>query len=89
MKLDIITVRDNSSMMKQLLTIKDVITELGGPGAVAKLLGITQPAVSNWITRGIPPRTYIELKAALTERQLTAPNSLWGMPEVEIQRAAE
>lgn len=62
--------------------VSKVITSLGGPNAVAKLVGLKQPAVSNWKKRGsFPPRTYIALQAALAERRLTAPNSLWGMPD--------
>ena len=32
-----------------------IIKRLGGPAAVAKLLGVDRRVVHNWIRRGIPP----------------------------------
>ncbi len=34
-----------------ITTIEELVDALGGPSAVADWLGISQPAVSNWITR--------------------------------------
>jgi hypothetical protein len=61
-----------------------VITELGGPTAVAGLVGAKwRSAVYNWRTHGLPSYTFLVLQAALTEAGCTAPPSLWGMPKPE------
>jgi len=33
----------------------DIITELGGPAAVARMVGCKPPSVVEWRSRGIPP----------------------------------
>jgi hypothetical protein len=67
-------------MTEQLHTVEGVINELGDASAVARLLGITQPAVSNWKKRGaFPPWTYVALLEALNAKGMTAPASLWRM----------
>jgi Putative antitoxin of bacterial toxin-antitoxin system, YdaS/YdaT/Meiotically up-regulated gene 113 len=61
--------------------IARIISKLGGPSEVAKLVGLKQPAVSNWKKRGaFPPKTYTKIQNALSQRGLAAPNELWGMP---------
>jgi len=44
------------------------IDALGGPKAVAKLMGIKPNAVANWYKRGFPPHAYAKL-APMLERQ--------------------
>ena len=39
---------------------KQMILNLGGTSAVAKLLGISQQRVNNWMTRGIPAKVKLE-----------------------------
>ena len=39
---------------------KQIILNLGGTSAVAKLLGISQQRVNNWMTRGIPSKVKLE-----------------------------
>lgn len=70
---------------RRLPTIEAVIKELGGNQAVADLTGrATDQAVSNWKGRNsLPLNTYTVLKSALRARGFSAPDALWGMPEVE------
>jgi hypothetical protein len=45
--------------MLKAMTIDETIDALGGTGAVARLLDVGAPAVSNWRKAGrIPPRQY-------------------------------
>lgn len=39
---------------------RELIHRLGGTVAVAKICGVTSQAVSNWLTRGIPPKQKID-----------------------------
>lgn len=39
---------------------KQIILNLGGTLAVAKLLGISQQRVNNWMKRGIPSKVKLE-----------------------------
>ena len=45
----------------------EIISHFGGPSALAKRLGLTQPhatqRVSNWIKRGIPPAIRLKHRA--------------------------
>ena len=41
--------------MKQLTTIDDIISAMGGPSELAELLDVTQQAVSMWKVRGEIP----------------------------------
>lgn len=62
--------------------VSRVIVALGGTGEVAKLIGGSPAVVSNWKKSGaFPPKTYITIQTALAQRNLSAPNSLWGMSE--------
>lgn len=63
---------------------------LGGTRAVADLTGRTYPAAFNWRSfQTFPADTYVVLTAALRDKDLTAPDSLWGMvAPVEQERAA-
>jgi hypothetical protein len=70
---------------RELKTVEEVISELGGFRAVAELTG--RPSISaapNWKLRhSFPTNTYAVMKSALAEKGLTAPGALWGMPEPE------
>ncbi len=68
-------------MAKQLSTIEDVISVLGGVDAVKELTKRTSAsAVPMWKNRKkFPTRTYSVMKAALQKRGLSAPDDLWGM----------
>jgi hypothetical protein len=64
--------------MRELSTTSEVIDELGGTTAVARLLGMSLSRVSNWRAfEHFPPDTFVALQAALAERDATAPASLW------------
>ncbi len=68
--------------MTQLDTARDVIRELGGTREVAKLTGRGNTAVSNWRTQNsFPASTYLLLRKALHDRDMTAPAALWRMVE--------
>lgn len=71
-----------SVMAKELSSVDEVISELGGAEAVRALTKAKGASVvPMWKTREqFPAKTYTILKPALEERGLTAPNSLWGMP---------
>jgi hypothetical protein len=65
---------------RHLRTTAQVIDALGGKHAVANLTGRSWSAVWNWEDRkAFPPNTYTALKAALADKNITAPDSLWGM----------
>jgi hypothetical protein len=69
-------------MVKQLHTVEEVISELGGPDSVKELTRRASPsAVPTWKWRKkFPATTYAVMRSALQERGLSAPNDLWGMP---------
>jgi hypothetical protein len=72
-------------MAKQLTSVADVISELGGPDAVSEMtksLSKRQPysRVRMWkIRERFPPKTYAVLQRELRKRGKTAPSELWGM----------
>lgn len=68
-------------MVKQLQSVEDVISELGGNDAVRELTNRGKPsAVLMWKVRQTFPReTYLIMKAALREKGADAPDSLWKM----------
>lgn len=77
------------SAMGTCATTKQVIEALGGIAAVAALTGRTYNAACNWGGFDtFPANTYVAMTAALSERGLTAPPSLWGMVEPERESAA-
>jgi hypothetical protein len=66
--------------MKKISNIADAIDELGGPTAVARLLGIKRPAVSMWKVGGrFPSSSYVAMTGLLRERGIECPPELWGM----------
>lgn len=66
-------------MAEQINTVDEVIEKLGGRGEVARMVGVTTQAVTNWRTRdrGFPPETFVVLTEALQKKNLSAPQSLW------------
>ena len=50
------------------MTAKEIIKELGGVSVVAKACGISQPACSYWVRKGIPPLRKIQLKTLFPEK---------------------
>lgn len=40
------------------MSVAKLIEDLGGTTAVAKAIGADAPVVSNWLTRGIPPKRW-------------------------------
>ena len=74
---------DISVMVKQLNTVEEVISELGGFDAVKELTNRNSAsAVPMWKHRQtFPPTTYVVLKTALHAKGADAPDSLWNMAE--------
>lgn len=69
-------------MIVDLATADEVIAALGGRGEVAKLVGVTPTAVSNWNKQGrFASNTYALMIDALNARGRTASPALWGMKE--------
>ncbi len=74
--------------VKRLETTAAVIEALGGNQPTAEIAGAAPKTVSMWRSfPNFPPKTYLALTAALSERGCEAPPSLWGMmgavPEME------
>jgi hypothetical protein len=67
--------------MRELLTASEVIRELGGLKAVARITGAKYSAAGNWPRINFPPDTYVALQNALNARGCRAPVSLWKMRE--------
>ena len=72
---------DASGMAKELHTVGEVISELGGFAVVQEMTRREGKfTVQMWKNRNrFPPNTYTILKSALQERGITAPDNLWGM----------
>jgi len=69
-------------MSGKLDSAGEVMEALGGVDAVARLTGVTYRAAHNWkAARKFPARTHAALTAALAERGLSAPQSLWNQVE--------
>lgn len=65
---------------ENLNTTAEVMEALGGTAAVAELTGRQVSAASNWLKfPTFPSNTYVAMKAALTLKGKTAPDSLWSM----------
>jgi hypothetical protein len=68
--------------MQVLHSVPEILKALGGVTKVAALMGASYQRVHNWKVFGrLPPKTYIILQRALSDRGLAAPSSLWGIPE--------
>lgn len=71
---------DSTLPHTQLLTVSEVIDALGGTAVVARLLGLTMGAVTNWRATGrINSKFFLILSAALADKGLSAPPDLWGI----------
>lgn len=65
-----------------LLSVDDVVREVGGDGTATSLAGVVPHAVSMWRARGnLPPDTYVLFTAILAGKGLTADPALWRMKE--------
>lgn len=54
-----------------------VVKELGGVTALAKLMSLSQSAVSHWLVRGVPKNYMVRNKLAeLLEKKLVNPDPL-------------
>lgn len=58
--------------------MEQLIDDLGGNTALAKALGLTPNAVSNWRNRGIPWKTRPVIARMATERGVSLPEDFWG-----------
>lgn len=65
-----------------LETVDEIIDSLGGTNEVARALGTSASAVSQWRNRGLPPDTFLVLYGLLRAKNMTAPASLWSMKEI-------
>ena len=70
--------------MENLQTTRDVVTALGGNGAVAKLMGCQYNTASSWNVKGhFPPNTFALMQRELRHIGKAAPESLWKMTGAE------
>jgi hypothetical protein len=75
--------------MTHLNTVSEVIAALGGIRSVAALTGRTYNAAANWSAFGrFPANTYVVMRAALEAGEWSAPNQLWGMPDLPVDQKA-
>jgi hypothetical protein len=66
--------------MQVLQTVREVFTVLGGTTGIAALTNASYRRAHNWKAFGrFPPKTYVILQKALSDRDLVAPASLWDM----------
>lgn len=71
--------------MRALDSVDQVIEKLGGNAAVARLLGLGPPAVSNFVSRGkIPAHFYVELEKRLNRLGFRTTPALFGMYDRRI-----
>jgi hypothetical protein len=77
-------------MLKRLTTFEQVIDELGGVTAVARLTRRTAPAVCNWrkTRRRFPTTLYFVMQGALKVKGAQAERRLWGFVEPRKARAS-
>ncbi len=65
-----------------LVSVDDVVREIGGDGVAIELTGVVPHAVSMWRGRKhLPPDTYVLFTSILSKKGLTADPSLWRMRE--------
>jgi len=68
---------------RQLKSVRQVISLLGGINAVAEMTGALRTSVHNWrATRRFPARYYVVMTSALAKRDASAPHALWGQEGV-------
>jgi DNA-binding transcriptional regulator YdaS (Cro superfamily) len=71
-------------MAKRLTSVAAAIQHLGGTAYVARLVGVRNSAVSNWISDNrFPPRRYMQLSRELKRAGATVDESLWGFKQPE------
>jgi hypothetical protein len=58
--------------------MQQLIDDLGGNSVVAKELGLSPNAVSNWRKRGIPWKMRPVLARMAAERAISLPADFWG-----------
>jgi DNA-binding transcriptional regulator YdaS (Cro superfamily) len=68
--------------MQVLQTHEEVITALGGPSKLGRLLGCSPQRVNNWRVREkfSPEFMFLMLEALRDTANATAPSRLWGVP---------
>jgi len=60
-----------------MITVSDIVDALGGTSKVARLFGVTAPAISNWrAANRFPPRTHFKLYRLCLERGVDLPMSM-------------
>lgn len=65
-----------------LRSAADIIKALGETAAVAELLGLDVPVVSNWKGRkSIPPEYFVALSDALAKKKMVADPAVFRMRE--------
>jgi hypothetical protein len=66
--------------MHLLITVDEVIEELGGNAAAAKLLGVGYSSITNWrMFDRFPASTYVQIQTELNRRDKVASDYLWRM----------
>jgi|KBSMisStaDraftv2_1062788.scaffolds.fasta_scaffold129348_2 hypothetical protein len=75
---------------KQLQTFDDVVRELGGSTAVARMCKLSLAAVSAWrkYDAMFPPKYYPGMQRVLAKRGCEAPQELWRFAEINHPDAA-
>jgi hypothetical protein len=69
-------------MRYDINTIDELVTALGGDTAVARWIGISQPAVGKWKERNkVPPEWNWRIAAELRRRKLTFHPAVLGIDE--------
>lgn len=68
--------------MRTLNSVAEIVDELGGRAAVARMTDRTTQAVTNWkASQRFPSQTFLLLMHELAARGCTAPASLWSMSD--------
>jgi hypothetical protein len=65
--------------MKRIGDPDEAIDVLGGTAQVARLLQVGDNVVSNWRTRGFPPRRFVEIGGLLKQRGYDAAPAMFGL----------
>lgn len=76
---------------KTLETSSEIIDALGGNGPTGEITEADPKTVSAWRSaNAFPPRTYLVMKAALADRGIDAPPTLWKMigASSDLERAS-
>lgn len=59
--------------------MEQLIDDLGGNAALAKALGLTPNAISNWRKRGIPWKVRPTVARMAAEKAVALPPNFWGI----------